>query len=246
MKLKMLDNMPEGILGFELSGRLHAEDYREDILPMLHQHVERHGGIRLLCVVGNDFQGANLGAVIQGLAGVHYFTRMVAVAVVSDNPRIRGVTRLSRLLSPWPCRLFRTKEMEQAKEWAAKGQELHCTLEEKNGILTVRPQAPLAPEPLAQLTLMMEEYCAQHGPLAGLIVDTRRFPFWQGIGGLRGHLAFICRQRKKVRKVALVTDSPLARGAEILAPFLLSLRVRHFPHGEIEAAREWILAKIEQ
>ncbi len=243
MTIKQLDSTPEGVLGIEFNGWLNAEDYREILLPILHQHVERYDGFHLLCVTGENFRGVSAGAVMQDiLSGLRYSTRMCALALVTDIPWMRRMACLSRPLLLCPLRLFHADEMEKAKEWAARGLELHYELDRENSILTVLPQAPLAPEPLTRLSRVVEEHCAQHGQLAGMAVNARHFPFWQGIGGLRGHLRFLCRHRDKVRRVALVTDSPLARGAEMAAPLLLPLVVRHFPHGEMEAAREWILS----
>ena len=243
MTLKPLEDLPEEVLGIEVQGQLSAQSYRELLLPLLHQHVQRHGGLRLLCVLQDDFHGMTAGAMLQDLlTGIRYGTYMSRMALVCNIAWIRRTVRIFGPLAPCPCRVFRPDEFEQAKEWIVHGLKLDYTLDADSGILTVQPQTALAPEPFTRLSAIVAAHCAQHGKLKGLIVDTRRFPFWQGAGGLRGHLRFLRRHRSQVEKIALVTDSPLGRAAEFALPSLFALAVRRFPYGEIEAAQKWISA----
>jgi hypothetical protein len=46
---------------------------------------------------------------------------------------------------------------------------------------------------------------------------------------------------RRVRKVAVVTDSPIGSVAEHLASHFVSAEIKHFPAGESEAAKQWIL-----
>jgi hypothetical protein len=48
---------------------------------------------------------------------------------------------------------------------------------------------------------------------------------------------------RKVKKVALVTDSPLGSVGEKLASHFVAAEIKHFPAREFEAARHWILGR---
>jgi hypothetical protein len=55
------------------------------------------------------------------------------------------------------------------------------------------------------------------------------------------HFRFVRDHQKDVKKVALVTDSHLGDVAERLASHFISAEIRHFPAGQTEAARQWIM-----
>jgi hypothetical protein len=62
--IKELSDLPAGVIGFEASGRLRAEDYRDVILPVL-ERTAAAGEVRFVMVVC-DFDGMSGGG---GLAG---------------------------------------------------------------------------------------------------------------------------------------------------------------------------------
>lgn len=65
--IQVLDDMPEGVIGFEASGKLAADDYRKVILPALVKAAES-GEVRFLIVM-LDFQGMTGGALWLSVAG---------------------------------------------------------------------------------------------------------------------------------------------------------------------------------
>jgi hypothetical protein len=54
------------------------------------------------------------------------------------------------------------------------------------------------------------------------------------------HFQFVRDHQRHVKKVAVVTDSPLGDVAEHLASHFVSAEIKHFPGGETEAAKQWI------
>jgi hypothetical protein len=55
------------------------------------------------------------------------------------------------------------------------------------------------------------------------------------------HLRFVQDHHKRVKKVALVTDSHIGDVAERLASHFVAAKVRHFPGAQLEQARQWII-----
>jgi hypothetical protein len=47
--------------------------------------------------------------------------------------------------------------------------------------------------------------------------------------------------QKHIKKIALVTDSALGNVAEHLASHFVSAEIRHFPAGELETAKQWVM-----
>ena len=113
-------------------------------------------------------------------------------------------------------------------------------LDENAGILHVRPAGPLREEDFAALTRAADGYISREGELAGLIVETRRFPGWEDLAAALGHFRFVKDHHAKIRKVALVTESPLGSIGQHLASLFVSAEIRKFDMDELAAARDWI------
>lgn len=60
-----LDGLPAGVIGFEASGKIAAEDYRDVVLPAL-ERAARSGDVRFVIVM-RDFDGISGGATWQDL-----------------------------------------------------------------------------------------------------------------------------------------------------------------------------------
>ena len=56
------------------------------------------------------------------------------------------------------------------------------------------------------------------------------------------HFRFVRDHQKYIRRIALVTDSALGNVVEHLASHFVSAEIKHFPAGEVEAARLWIVS----
>src|SRR2546430_2081389 len=68
--IKALTDLPTPLIGFELSGTLHAEDYRDVLLPAI-EKAARAGDVRIVLVI-EEFGGITPGAVWQELQmGLH-------------------------------------------------------------------------------------------------------------------------------------------------------------------------------
>lgn len=117
---------------------------------------------------------------------------------------------------------------------------IEYSLDAANSILYVRPKSALAPEDFLQLAKTVDPYIERTGDLAGLILETSTFPGWTSLGAVAAHLRFVRDHHRHIKKVALVTDAALGNIAERLASHFVSATIRHFPAGQIEAAKQWI------
>jgi hypothetical protein len=116
--IKELDDMPEGVVGFEASGMVHADDYRDVVLPALERAGEK-GDIRFLLVIP-DFKGMTGAAVGQDLkTGFHHFKQWKKVALVTDVSWMAHLTSLFGWMSPGQTRVFAMDERDAALAWVA-------------------------------------------------------------------------------------------------------------------------------
>ena len=115
------------------------------------------------------------------------------------------------------------------------------TLDTTDAILYVHPQSPLEEEDFVQLAKSADSYIREVGDLRGLIIEAPTFPGWRSLGAMVMHFRFVRDHHKHIKKIGLVTDSPLGSMAETLASHFVSAEIRHFPAGEREAAKHWVM-----
>jgi SpoIIAA-like len=116
--IKELNDMPAGVIGFEASGRLRAEDYRDVVLPAL-ERAAAAGEVRFVIVM-RDFDGMSGGALWQDLKlGIEHLRAWKRIALVTDIEWMRQMTGLFGWMTPGETRTFSVAERAEAIEWAA-------------------------------------------------------------------------------------------------------------------------------
>lgn len=116
------------------------------------------------------------------------------------------------------------------------------SLDPAHAVLHVRLKSALEKDDFAQLAKTVDPYLEKHDSLAGILIEAPAFPGWDGLGAMAAHFRFVRDHHKRVRKVALVTDSKLGDVAERLASHFVAAEIRHFRATELEAARAWVTA----
>jgi len=119
---------------------------------------------------------------------------------------------------------------------------LEFTIMQPEGILVLKPQGRLSKADFEGLSASVDSYLADHPKLHGVMVHAKEFPGWEGVGGFSAHLRFVGGHRKKVERIAIVTDSPAAEFAESLGRPLTGAEVMHFPYPDDEKALAWLEA----
>jgi SpoIIAA-like len=116
--IKELDGLPAGVIGFEASGKIAAEDYRDVILPALDQ-AARIGDVRFLILM-RDFEGISGGAIWQDLKiGIEHLHSWKRIALVTDIDWMSHLTDLFGWMTPGATRAFRLDQKDQAIRWVA-------------------------------------------------------------------------------------------------------------------------------
>ena len=119
---------------------------------------------------------------------------------------------------------------------------IEYNLDTAHSTLLVHPKSALDKNDFAELTKAVDPQIEATGDLAGLMIDAPEFPGWDSFGTMVSHFRFVRDHHKRVKKVAIVTNSHIGDVAEHLASHFVSAEVRHFPGEELEQARQWINA----
>jgi len=116
--IKELTDMPAGVIGFEASGKLRAEDYRDVVLPAL-ERAAQTGEVRFLIVIP-DFEGMSGGALWQDLKmGVEHLRAWKRIALVTDIEWMTRLTALFGWMTPGDTKTFSLGQLADAVQWVA-------------------------------------------------------------------------------------------------------------------------------
>ena len=120
--IETLSDMPAGVTGIRVSGRLRGDELRE-FKPAMEKLV-KDGEIRIVEVIGSDYEGFGPGGLVEDLkvgfgALFHHHSAFKRIAVVTDKVWVAHTLHALAWMVPGELALFGLDELERAKEWAA-------------------------------------------------------------------------------------------------------------------------------
>ncbi len=119
--IEELQDMPAGVTGIRVSGRVSADDL-DDFKPTM-ERLLNSDEIRFVEVIGRDYAGFGPGGLFadikQGFSNVKHFAAFKRTAVVTDKEWIVHTLHALSWMIPGETKLFGLDELEQAKQWAA-------------------------------------------------------------------------------------------------------------------------------
>jgi hypothetical protein len=120
--IETLPDMPAGVTGIRVSGRLRGDELRE-FKPAMEKLV-KDGEIRIVEVIGSDYEGFGPGGLVEDLkvgfgALFQHHSAFKRIAVVTDKVWVAHTLHALAWMVPGELALFGLDELERAKEWAA-------------------------------------------------------------------------------------------------------------------------------
>lgn len=119
--IRLLGDMPAGVLGLEAVDDVEKEDYANVIVPAIDQAIAQHGKVRVVYVLGPEFDDYEGGAVWEDLKlGARHPASFERMAIVTDARWAGPAVKIFSVLWPGQARAFPLAELESAKRWAAE------------------------------------------------------------------------------------------------------------------------------
>jgi len=120
--IELLSDMPAGVAGIRVSGRVGGDDLRE-FKPAMQKLLDTDE-IRMVEVIASDYEGFGPGGLVEDLklgfgALFQRHSAFKRVAVVSDKEWIAHTLHALAWMVPGEIALFGLDELERAKQWAA-------------------------------------------------------------------------------------------------------------------------------
>lgn len=120
--MEVLTGLPEGVLGFEASGKLAAEDYTSVLAPAIAAASGDGQKIRVLLDFSGEFEGMEPGAAWQDLRmGVREWSAWERIALVTDHAWMRDGLTMFAWAVPGEVRAFTSQGRDAAIEWLRTG-----------------------------------------------------------------------------------------------------------------------------
>jgi len=247
--IEILEDLPSGVLGVRAHGKVTSADYQEVLLPAVEGALANEERLSLYYEIAEDFEGFELGAMWEDTKlGLRHLLEWKKVAVVSDLSWLRLTMKGFGWLVPCPFRSYSRERMAEARDWIIDDDTsgLIATLDTEKAILTLEPHGQLEKEDFHQLTAQVDPFLEEHGDLNGVLLRAFSFPGWDSFGAMLAHVKFVHGHQRHVKRLAIVTDDKMLSHMPGIAKVFVSAEVKHFPAGQDDQARSWILQAQEQ
>jgi hypothetical protein len=120
--IELVPNMPKGVIGIRVSGRLRGDELRQ-FKPTM-EELLKSGEVRIVEIIASDYEGFGPGGLIEDLklgfgSVLPHHSAFKRIAVVSDKEWVAHTLHALAWMIPGELAVFGCGELERAKEWAA-------------------------------------------------------------------------------------------------------------------------------
>ena len=110
------------------------------------------------------------------------------------------------------------------------------------GIAVLTPEGKLEASDFERVGHVVDPFLEENGRLNGLLLQARSFPGWADFAALSTHMKFVRDHQRLVRRVAIVSDSPVLKVLPALAQHFVAAEIRNFGFDEKQQAMAWLEA----
>ena len=120
--------------------------------------------------------------------------------------------------------------------------KLFCQFDEQNGVLFLDAKNPFSPEDFAAISNIIDPYFRSKGELGGVILNSKKFPYWRGSKNRAEYIDFAQNNHYKFKKAALNMGGFFAMVVARIARGRAHPEIKTFKYNQVEKAQEWILS----
>lgn len=236
-------DLPGGVVAVKPSGTLTAQDYETVLAPLVEEAARDGHGLRALVEIGPEFTGVTPGGLWADVRlGLRALRLWEGCAVVTDIGWMRGATRAVTFLTPFPVRVFIRAERDAAIAWLAAlpGDPGIAVRQVADGqVVVVEVGAPLRSADIAALAAAVGPWLQGDARPRGLVMHARGVPGWDNVATLARHVRFLRDHHRRIDRLAMAVDGPVATLAPHVAGRILHPQVRHFDYQRLDDAIAW-------
>jgi hypothetical protein len=239
--IEEIAGLPEGTLGFKISGNVTGGDYDSVLTPAIDKAIEKFDRIRLLALVDPDFKGYSLDAIWDDTKlGLRHWNGFDRVAVVTDVGWMQMGVKAMAFMMPCPVQLFAIGELDDAKRWLSESLG-SIQVDSEGDVVTARLLGKLDPSAYDGVNEEIDNVMsrAEH---VRLVLDLRKFDGWSGLPALGDHLSLVREHYRVPERIAIVGDKAWQiMAGKIMAKFV-NAQTKFFDSGDYDGAVAWVAA----
>ncbi len=119
--IRLIDGLPDNVIGFEAVGEVRAGDYKSVLDPAVDAALADHDKIRLLYVLGAEFDGYSGGAMWEDTkVGVGHWSNWEKIALVTDHKAYEDGIKAFAWMMPCEIKVFAVDDQAAATAWVTK------------------------------------------------------------------------------------------------------------------------------
>ena len=119
--IRLIDGLPDNVIGFEAVGEVTAGDYESVLDPAVDAALADHDKIRLLYILGDEFGGYSAGAMWEDTkVGVGHWSKWEKIALVTDHKAYEDGVKAFAWMMPCEIKVFAAADTAAAKTWVAE------------------------------------------------------------------------------------------------------------------------------
>jgi hypothetical protein len=116
--LKIMNDLPDNVLGVSAEGKKTGTDYETVLIPAVEKKLKTNKKIRMLYQLGINFTGFDLNAMIDDAKmGMKHLSAWQRIALVSDHELINTFAKFFGYMLSCELRIFKNSELDEAKKW---------------------------------------------------------------------------------------------------------------------------------
>ncbi len=237
--IEEITDLPEGTLGFKISGDVTGDDYDNVLTPAIDKAIEEYDRIRLLAQVGPDFEGYSLDAIWDDTKlGLRHWNGFERVAVVTDVGWIQMGVKAMAFMMPCPVQLFAISELDDAKRWLSESLgSIH--IQREGDVVTARLFGKLDPAAYDGVNEEIDKVMS-HAEHVRLVLDLREFDGWSGLSALGDHLSLVREHYRVPERIAIVGDKAWQKMAGKIMARFVNAQTKFFDSGDYDGAVAWV------
>lgn len=114
---KLIEGLPNNVMGVEAIGTITHQDYQNTLIPTAEAMMAK-GPIGMLYVIGSEFTGYELGAAWDDTVfGIKHWRDFSHIAVVTDHAWMGAMVSMVKPFFHGEIRMFDLIELPAAKVW---------------------------------------------------------------------------------------------------------------------------------
>ena len=118
---------------------------------------------------------------------------------------------------------------------------LVVTYDESKSIVILEPDGNLTDDNFMLACNIVDTHIELKNSIIGIIVITKEFTNWDSFADLLQHLVFVRDYHRKIKHIALVSDTTVVGFADRMIRHFSQAEVCSFPYNNFEHARKWML-----